>query len=67
LYEIMLHFKRFTGCSFADAVAAASTNPARCLGVDKQKGHIKPGCDADLLLIDEDLKLQTVIKNGSLL
>lgn len=65
LYEIMLRFKRFTGCSLTDAVAAASTNPARCLGVDNRKGRIKPGCDADLLLVDEGLKLRTVIKNGS--
>jgi N-acetylglucosamine-6-phosphate deacetylase len=61
----MLRFKRFTGCSLADAVAAASTNPARCLGLDDRKGHIRPGYDADLLLVDEDLKLHTVIKNGS--
>jgi N-acetylglucosamine-6-phosphate deacetylase len=65
LFEIMLRFKRFTGCSLADAVAAASTNPARCLGLDDRKGHIRPGYDADLLLVDEDLKLHTVIKNGS--
>jgi N-acetylglucosamine-6-phosphate deacetylase len=65
LFEIMLRFKRFTGCSLSDAVVAASTNPARCLGLDDHKGHIQPGYDADLLLIDEDLKLQTVIKNGS--
>ncbi|MDD3095278.1 MAG: N-acetylglucosamine-6-phosphate deacetylase [Candidatus Marinimicrobia bacterium] len=66
LYEIMLRYKRFTGCSLQDAVAAASTNPARCMGIDDRKGFIKPGCDADLLLIDEDLKLHTVIKNGRL-
>ncbi|MDD4961823.1 MAG: N-acetylglucosamine-6-phosphate deacetylase, partial [Candidatus Marinimicrobia bacterium] len=67
LYEIMLRYKRFTGCSLQDAVAAASTNPARCMGIDGRKGRISPGCDADLLLIGEDLKLQTVIKNGSLI
>ncbi|MBW6458235.1 MAG: N-acetylglucosamine-6-phosphate deacetylase [FCB group bacterium] len=67
LYEIMLRFKRFTGCSLQDAVKAGAENAARCMGIEDRKGHIKPGCDADLLLIDEDLKLHTVIKNGSLL
>lgn len=66
LFEIMLRFKRFTGCSLSDAVAAASTNPARCLGLDGRKGRIQPGYDADLLLIDKDFKLLTVIKNGFL-
>lgn len=67
LFEIMMRFKRFTGCSLKDAVKAGAENAARCLGIEDRKGYIKPGCTADLLLIDEDLELHTVIKNGSLM
>ncbi len=42
-------------------------NKCRSLSeIDDRKGHIRHGYDADLLLIDEDLKLHSVIKNGSL-
>ncbi len=47
-----------------DAVACATVNPARCLGIDDKYGSIEPGKKADMLLLDEDLNLKAVIKNG---
>lgn len=66
LFEIVMRFKRFTGCSLYDAIRTATENPARCLGIADRKGFIKPGYDADLIVIDDRYKLHTVIKNGSL-
>jgi len=40
---------KFTGCSLADAIQMASTNPARLYGL-KDRGEIKPGMRADLIL-----------------
>lgn len=52
------------GIPLAEAVACATINPARCLGIDAEYGSIAFGKKADLLLLDEDLHLQTVIKHG---
>ena len=45
------------GLPLPQAVAMASANPARVLGLDWRKGQIKPGYDADLLLLDETLRV----------
>ena len=50
------------GIPFCDAVRMASTTPAEMLGI--KKGHIKPGFDADLLIVDENTDIKTVIING---
>lgn len=50
-----------------DAVRMASINPARAIGVDKNKGSIEVGKDADLLLIDEKVNIIKVIKKGKVI
>ena len=67
LFQIMMRFKKFTGCSLQDAIQCASLNPARCLGIDDRKGKIEAGYDADLIVIDENDELTAVIKNGELI
>jgi N-acetylglucosamine-6-phosphate deacetylase len=46
------------------AVAAASRNPARVLGIDGECGAIAPGLAADLLHLDDNLEVQRVMTNG---
>jgi N-acetylglucosamine-6-phosphate deacetylase len=46
------------------AVAAASTNPARVLGIDAECGAIAPGLAADLLHLDDDFEVQRVMTRG---
>lgn len=55
------------------ALRVLTSNPARILKL-KQKGNIAAGLDADLLLLDEDLKIHSVfalgvrvVENGNLL
>ena len=55
------------GITLETAVACATINPAKSLGVEKQYGSISPGKQADLVLLDKDLKLQQVIKSGTLI
>lgn len=50
------------GISFEDAVCMATKTPATMLGINK--GEIKEGFDADLLIIDEDMNIQNVIIGG---
>jgi N-acetylglucosamine-6-phosphate deacetylase len=49
------------------AIACATINPARSLGIDDLYGSIAPGKKADLVLWKEDLSLQAVIKDGKVL
>ena len=51
-----------TSLAFDDAVRMATRTPAELMGV--KKGKLEPGWDADLLIIDEDMEINTVIING---
>ena len=43
------HIMKVTGCSLAEAIQMASTNPARLYGLD-DRGELEPGKRADLVL-----------------
>jgi N-acetylglucosamine-6-phosphate deacetylase len=49
---------RYTGCSLAEALAAASLNPANLLGFET-KGRLEPGADADLVLLNAEGYIQS--------
>ncbi len=51
------------GIPFEDAVRMATRTPAELMGV--KKGRLEPGWDADLLIIDDDMEIHTVIINGN--
>jgi N-acetylglucosamine-6-phosphate deacetylase len=44
----------FTGFSYKECLPCATLNPARIVGVEKQKGMISPGADADLAVLDRN-------------
>jgi len=44
----------FTGLSYRECLPCASLNPARLLGLEKQKGVITAGADADLAVLDKN-------------
>ena len=46
------------------AVACATINPAKSLGIDDQYGSIKAGKKADIVLLKDNLDLELVIKDG---
>lgn len=47
-----------------DAITMATATPARVIGVDHFKGHLKPGYDADIVLLNQDLQVKQVISRG---
>lgn len=50
----------------ADAVRMVSETPARIMGVYDRKGSLQKGKDADIIVMDEDLKIRAVWAMGKL-
>lgn len=55
----------FTGCDLADAVAAASTTPAAVIGAT-DRGHLRPGAVADVVMLEPDGSVAVTICRGLL-
>lgn len=55
---------RFLGVSVEEAVTLGSTNPAALLGLQDRKGAIAAGYDADLAVLDEDLRAASTMVSG---
>ncbi|KAI8606481.1 hypothetical protein EDD21DRAFT_298063 [Dissophora ornata] len=60
----MRNFIKFTHCSLVEAVEAVTLHPAVLLGIQETKGVIKPGADADLVFLSEDLFVKRVFVAG---
>jgi N-acetylglucosamine-6-phosphate deacetylase len=52
------------GVPLAAAVRMVTLNPARLLGLEQRKGVLRPGADADLVLLDSDLHVAGVATRG---
>ncbi|CAL1711978.1 unnamed protein product [Somion occarium] len=64
LDKCVRNFSRFTGCSLGEAIKCATLNPARCLGIENKKGTLRPGADADLVVLDRKGYVQSTWVKG---
>lgn len=55
------------GISRESAIKAATINPARSIGIDTVVGSLETGKQADVLIVDQDLNLRSVILGGKAL
>lgn len=55
------------GVSRKDAIQMATLNPARIIGLESTKGSIEPGKDADIIVVDRDMKVYMTFVKGKLL
>lgn len=66
----LLELKRLVqnyGFDLAEALTFVTENTAHSLELYPKKGCVRVGSDADLLLMEEDLSLHTVIANGNVM
>ncbi len=62
LNEAVRHYCKHTEATLAEAVYAATTLPAKRLGLTC--GSLERGKDADIVIFDEDVNIQSVYING---
>lgn len=55
------------GIPLGQAVQAASTTPARAIGVEQDYGSLEPGKLANVLLLDSELNIRRIILRGEVL
>jgi N-acetylglucosamine-6-phosphate deacetylase len=54
------------GVSLVDAIRMATLTPATIVDVDRSKGSIEPGKDADLVVIDEKMRVHLTMVRGEI-
>ena len=64
LYEEMRDLVRDEGLPLEDAIRPVTVNVARLLRLDDHKGQIRVGSDADLVLLDPELRIAEVYARG---
>jgi len=55
---------KYCGVPLADAVRFMTLNPARLLGIEREKGSIAPGKDADLVVFDKNFDVKMTVARG---
>lgn len=58
--------QNFTGCALTDALRMATLNPASVLGLADHKGRIASGCDADIVILDEQGRPKLTMVRGEI-
>ena len=61
--QCVRNFRAFTASPTAHVLEAASAHPARALGL-ACKGRLDFGCDADIVILDDDLYVLGVYVGG---
>lgn len=66
LNKMVYNFLNNTDLDMRKVVRLAAINPAKSIGIDKTKGSIEIGKDADITLIDEDVNCYVTINKGKI-
>ena len=62
------HLSAYTGLSYRECLPCVTTNPARILGLENQKGIIAPKADADMAILDQEFYVtQTYVQGRPIL
>ena len=64
LNEALRNVVQNTECPVEKAIEFATINPAKTIGVDRFKGTLDTGKDADIILFDESINVKYTINKG---
>jgi N-acetylglucosamine-6-phosphate deacetylase len=62
--HVVRHAVTAVGLPVTDVAVAASSTPARVVGLADRAGALRPGLAADLVVLDEDFRLTAVLARG---
>ena len=65
LADAVRHMVLATSTGLQTAVQMATSTPAKAMGIESTKGSLNKGRDADLVVMDDDLKIVQVWSRGS--
>jgi N-acetylglucosamine-6-phosphate deacetylase len=58
--------RAWTGLPVADCVRMATATPAAAMGWDGERGRLAPGCRADVVVLERDLRVRCTVIGGRL-
>jgi N-acetylglucosamine-6-phosphate deacetylase len=58
--------RRLAGTPLPETIQMITSTPARIMGIDKTKGSLAKGKDADVVIFDEGINIQMTIVNGKI-
>lgn len=64
IHKVILALIQEKGLSITEAISLVTTNVAQALELEKTKGRVSPGFDADILLLDQALRIDSVFARG---
>jgi len=67
LRKVLKHLVDSRMLSLSEALKLITSNPADRLGLSDLKGRLQEGTDADLVILDEDLRIDQVFAKGQLM
>lgn len=67
LHNVLKHLIQVETMGITDALSLVTTNVSEALELHESKGRLRAGFDADILLMDSDFNLDTVIARGRFL
>lgn len=67
LRKVLKHLVDSNVLSLSEALKLITCNPANRLDIADRKGRIQEGADADLVVLDEDLRIDQVFAKGQLM
>jgi len=67
LNKAVFNIFKYTELEIQEAVMLASLNPAKLINIDKKKGSIEIGKDADLVIFDQELEVELTISAGKII
>lgn len=62
--QALINVIRFTGYPLEKIIPSLTQVPARQIGMDHRKGTLEAGKDADFLIVDDELNIQSTVVKG---